>query len=149
MNEGEMQIRAAIGARIESEIKRLGLTPDDFAVKVGFSRATVFNWKAGTRMPDALALHEMQRQAGVDVQFIVTGERMSISTLTCTQEEVAKRLGDMPARLQQLVADITHVTWLAFDARRSYDYNAALSTGDARPAPVVHEEGAHYGRKKR
>lgn len=149
MDAGELESRTAIGGRIKAERTRAGLSHEQFAQKVGCSRATVFNWESGMRMPDALALLAMQRTMGVDVQFVVTGERMAVTRLTLTQEEVAKKLGDMPERLQQLVADVTHVTWLAFDSRRAYDYGSALSTSHAQPPPVVHDPAPTYARKKR
>lgn len=149
MDADELAARNGIGERIKAERTRLGLSPEDFAAKAGYSRATVFNWESGVRMPDAMALRAMHGGAAVDVQFVVTGERKAISTLSCAQQDVASKLGDLPDRLQQLVADVTHVTWLAFDARRSYDYAGALSTGDGTPAPAVHDPAPTYVRKKR
>ena len=149
MNPDESALKAGIGERVRQERQRLSLSPEEFAAKVGMHRSTLFNYESGARVPDALLLQRMHHELHVDVQFVVTGQPAAISKLSLTQEEVAKKLGDMPERLQQLVADVTHVTWMAFDARRSYDYGTALSTDNA-PAPMqVHDPAPTYARKKR
>ncbi|WP_028696140.1 helix-turn-helix domain-containing protein [Pseudomonas cremoricolorata] len=65
-----------IGERLREERVRLGLNQADFAAIAGVTKTSQFNYEKGERSPDAaylaaLALH------GVDILYVVTGERCS------------------------------------------------------------------------
>lgn len=65
-----------IGDRIKQERERLGLNQDEFGKLGGVTRKSQFNYESEERMPDAAYLESIS-QAGVDVQFIITGQRVS------------------------------------------------------------------------
>jgi transcriptional regulator with XRE-family HTH domain len=62
------------GARIRQERRRLGLTQDDFAKKVGVHRRTQVNYESGIRGPDSAYLEAASR-IGVNVGYVLTGEQ--------------------------------------------------------------------------
>lgn len=63
-----------IGARIREERLHLGLSQDAFAKKLGVHRRSQGNYESGAREPDAAYL-EAAFKAGVDVVYVLTGER--------------------------------------------------------------------------
>lgn len=72
-------MNAAIGERLKSERTRLGIAPTEFAAICGVSRTSQFNYEAGERVPDAAYL-QAAHAAGVNVQFVITGEAPESST---------------------------------------------------------------------
>jgi transcriptional regulator with XRE-family HTH domain len=60
--------------RLKEERKRLGLNQDSFAVLGGVQKLTQFNYEKGIRKPDSDYLAAIAA-AGVDVQYLLTGER--------------------------------------------------------------------------
>lgn len=63
-----------IGARLRGERERLGLNQMDLAGCAGIGRKSQFNYESGDRLPDAGYLAAVSA-AGVDVRYVVTGER--------------------------------------------------------------------------
>ncbi|MFG0467044.1 helix-turn-helix domain-containing protein [Pseudomonas putida] len=63
-----------IGDRLKEERKRLGLNQTEFAALLGASKTSQFNYEKGDRSPDAAYL-AAAAQSGVDVLYVVTGER--------------------------------------------------------------------------
>lgn len=77
-----------IGERIKEERVRLGLNQVDFAVMAKVSKTTQFNYEKGERSPDAEYLAAVA-DAGVDVLYIVTGNRQPSAASSLTEEEDA------------------------------------------------------------
>jgi transcriptional regulator with XRE-family HTH domain len=77
-----------IGERIKEERVRLGLNQGDFAVMAKVSKTTQFNYEKGERSPDAEYLAAVA-DAGVDVLYIVTGNRQLSAANSLTEEEGA------------------------------------------------------------
>lgn len=75
MDEQEVAARRAFGARFEEEMARLGTNPDALAPRVGMNRGTLFNYKKGDRVPDAVGLLALHQAGGMDLRFLVTGHR--------------------------------------------------------------------------
>lgn len=63
-----------IGERLKEERERLGLNQTAFAALAGASKNTQYNYEKGERSPDAAYL-AAAAQAGVDLLYVVTGER--------------------------------------------------------------------------
>ncbi|WP_300435566.1 helix-turn-helix transcriptional regulator [Zoogloea sp.] len=60
--------------RLKEERERLGFSQVEFADRAGTTRKTLFNWESGTGGPTAEVLATWA-DLGVDVQYIVTGQR--------------------------------------------------------------------------
>lgn len=67
-----------IGPRVRSERERLGLTQAELGERCGVGRKTQFNYESGERQPDADYLSRAAA-VGVDVLYVLTGERAPIS----------------------------------------------------------------------
>lgn len=67
-----MHLLEEMGARLQAERKRLGLTQEELAFIVGVSKRTLASYEAGTREPGAALLNHAAA-AGVDVFYVVTG----------------------------------------------------------------------------
>lgn len=72
-----------IGDRLKEERERLGLTQPVLAAQAGTKKGTVINWEKGASSPTAVQLQALT-SLGLDVLFVVTGER---SALAMTEDE--------------------------------------------------------------
>ncbi|MEX8193598.1 helix-turn-helix domain-containing protein [Comamonas guangdongensis] len=63
-----------INERLKIERERLGLTQPVFAEIAGASKRTLIDWEKGVSSPTAVQLSALA-SAGVDVLFVVTGQR--------------------------------------------------------------------------
>lgn len=77
-----------IGERLKEERERLGLSQTDFAALAGASKNTQYNYEKGERSPDANYLSAAAEQ-GVDVLYVLTGERRLSASEGITAEEAA------------------------------------------------------------
>lgn len=75
------------GERIKEERERLGFNQADFAALAGATRKTLFNWESGTASPNAAVLAAWA-QHGLDVLYVVTGERLSAQPAVDAAEQV-------------------------------------------------------------
>ncbi|WP_221227654.1 helix-turn-helix domain-containing protein [Rhodocyclus tenuis] len=69
-----MGLFVGIGKRLREERERLGLNQSDFGAAGGVGRKTQFNYEEAERSPDAAYLAAIAT-AGVDVQYVITGQR--------------------------------------------------------------------------
>ena len=69
-----MHTNVSIGARLREERKRIGLTQQELADRVGIDRNTEGNYENGHRSPPANYLVRIDR-LGLDACYIVTGRR--------------------------------------------------------------------------
>ncbi|HBL7015545.1 helix-turn-helix domain-containing protein [Serratia marcescens] len=67
-----------IGLRIKEEREKLSLTQQGLADAIGVSKRTLIDWEKDRTSPTAVQLSSLS-QLGVDVLYIVTGEKNSIS----------------------------------------------------------------------
>lgn len=74
------------GDRLREERVRLGLNQTEFAALVGVTKTTQFNYEKGDRSPDTRYL-EVAAAAGVDVLYVVTGQRTPLSAETLSKKE--------------------------------------------------------------
>ena len=75
------------GERIKEERERLGFNQADFAALAEATRKTLFNWESGNASPNAAALSAWA-QHGLDVLYVVTGERLSAQPAVDAAEQV-------------------------------------------------------------
>lgn len=61
--------------RLKEERHRVGLSQEKFAELGGAKRTAQVTYEKGERMPDATYLEGLQ-QAGVDTNYLITGERL-------------------------------------------------------------------------
>ncbi|WP_085631317.1 helix-turn-helix domain-containing protein [Pseudomonas sp. R16(2017)] len=76
-----------IGDRLKEERERLGLNQTDFAAKAGASKNSQYNYEKGERSPDASYLAAVAEQ-GVDVLYVVTGQRFAADEGTLSQDDL-------------------------------------------------------------
>lgn len=157
MHADDQTARNEVGERLKVELARRGLTVESLAPLVGVSRATAFNWAGGVRMPDAVALGRCHAKAGIDVQFVVTGERVSPSQVSQVQADLLRAFEALPSTLRRVVDDVLLLATLAHAARVDYPYKApatqpgaAITAGHHKPAALqLHDERGSYGDKPR
>ena len=68
-----------IGERLKEERSRLGLSQTDLGAAGSVGKTTQINYEKGTGTPDAKYLAAVEA-LGVDVLYVVTGERKPITT---------------------------------------------------------------------
>lgn len=113
-----------IGTRLRGERERLGLNQMDLAGCAGIGRKSQFNYESGDRLPDAGYLAAVAT-AGVDVLYVVTGERDAAPETR------------LPAQEQRLLA-----LFRLADPSVQMAVLGALSTGSAGPlAPRQRQSG--------
>lgn len=89
----------SIAARIKEERERLGLNQTQLAALAGSTKKTQIRWEQeGGASPDAEALAAWAR-IGVDVQYIVTGERCS-GALTPDEKELLEKFRAAPLAIK-------------------------------------------------
>ena len=76
-----------IGDRLREERMRLGLSQPKFAEIAGTTKQTLFSWETCKTAPDA---HQLASFAlnGVDVFFVLTGERLSAQPAADASEQL-------------------------------------------------------------
>lgn len=76
-----------IGERLKEERVRLGFNQADFAAFAGVAKTSQFNYEKGDRSPDAAYLAAVGEK-GVDVLYVVSGERKPTLSDSITADEV-------------------------------------------------------------
>lgn len=77
-----------ISQRIQEERKRLGLTQEAAAEKMGSTKRSLINWEGGASLPGADALARFD-EIGADVLYILTG-RLDTSKLSSDEALVVQ-----------------------------------------------------------
>ncbi|WP_183781344.1 helix-turn-helix domain-containing protein [Pseudomonas sp. JAI115] len=75
-----------IGERLRQERVRLGTNQAEFATLAGVAKTSQFNYEKGERSPDSAYLAAVAER-GVDVLYVVTGERTPTPLESVTPEE--------------------------------------------------------------
>lgn len=91
-----MHLYEEIGARLQSERKRLNLNQEQFANIVGVSKRTLASYEAGAREAGAQLL-SLAASAGVDVLFVITGQRLPVAERVLAEDEmeIVNRVRDL------------------------------------------------------
>lgn len=84
-------IKIYIGARLREERERVGLSQPEMGEVGGVTKLTQLNYEKGERMPDAAYLSVLHESLGIDVSYILTGQRTPTpeGIVTVSQEEKA------------------------------------------------------------
>ena len=90
--------KEAIGSRLQEERKRTGLNQDEFAQQVGVAKRTLAGYEGGTGDVGAAVL-AMAAELGVDVLYVVTGERkpQAADSITAQETELLEHYRQLPA----------------------------------------------------
>lgn len=81
------ELRTLLGERLRVERDRLGLNQSDFAALGGASKRSQIDWEKGALVPNAEFL-ALVAGHGVDVLFVLTGERSKPPESLMTSDEV-------------------------------------------------------------
>lgn len=81
-----METFVGIGNRLREERERLGFSQTDLAALAGASKNSQYNYEKGERSPDTAYLVAVAAR-GVDVLYVVTGERVPMKSDGLTVEE--------------------------------------------------------------
>lgn len=79
--------------RLKYERERLGFNQTAFAELIGANRTTLFNWERGLSSPTADALTKWAKK-GLDILFIVTGERTTPVEPFVSKQEADQAVAD-------------------------------------------------------
>ena len=77
--QGDKVTNSSLGERLKAERERLRYTQPEFAEMAGASKRTQIGWEQGRSVPDANALAAWLEE-GVDIGFLLTGERSNSAT---------------------------------------------------------------------
>lgn len=77
-----------IGERLRAERERLDFSQDAFGAIGGVAKRAQIRYEQGERSPDADYLAAVAK-VGVDIRYVVTGDRKGPSPVKLTEEEVA------------------------------------------------------------
>ncbi|MDT3723195.1 helix-turn-helix transcriptional regulator [Pseudomonas oryzihabitans] len=75
-----------IGSRLREERLRLGPNQTDFGASLDVGKNTQYAYEKGERAPDLLYLLKAKRM-GVDIWYVMTGDRMPAAESTLTPDE--------------------------------------------------------------
>lgn len=97
------------GERLRAERTRLGLKQEDFAQIGGVNRNTQGSYERGERTPD-LAYLAAVASAGVDVMYVVTGNRLpqTLGDWTAEEEDVLTHFRQMSESDRGVVMRLAH-----------------------------------------
>ena len=115
----------AIGGRLREIRKRLGLTQQEFAERLGLRRLSVARYEAG-RIPRMNILKEIARAGGVNVASLIATDSDSTASPsgTCTDDELPPLLIRLLRRLRRQIAAINDLP--SPIARRSYESRSKI-----------------------
>lgn len=110
-----------ISERLRAERVRLKLTQEEMAALGGLSKLAQLRYEKGERKPDSAFLATLA-DAGVDVLYVITGERSKPvppqELLPPEDRELLERFHDLPKRMQTAIDDVLLSAWLASNDRR-------------------------------
>lgn len=86
--------------RIKAERERIGLRSSELALKIDVARSHQSLVESGKRKPSVYYLFQLSL-LGMDINYIITGQRHSISPIYCTQKSFNSDLDDFFVRLKE------------------------------------------------
>ncbi|WP_415858179.1 helix-turn-helix domain-containing protein [Burkholderia ubonensis] len=90
-----------IGSRLRDERLRIGLSQDEFATVGGVARRSQSAYESDERSPDAAYLLAV-REIGVDIGYVLTGERLAVDGAAAEQGERDADEAEVLAMYRQL-----------------------------------------------
>lgn len=96
-----------IGDRLKEERLRLGLNQSDFAALAQVAKNSQLNYEKGERSPDAAYLAAVAA-AGVDVLYVVTGERKPTlaDSIPADEAQLLEHYRSLPAAVKASLAQL-------------------------------------------
>ena len=96
------------GARLKEQRKVLGLSQQDFGAIGGVAANAQVHYESGARMPKSDYLIAIRRK-GVDVLYVLTGERTALSSDALTDKEtlIINHYRGLDGLDQEAIAQIT------------------------------------------
>lgn len=88
--------------RLRAERTRLGLNQTDFAALAGVTKKTQMLYEAGERVPDANYMAAIG-QAGADLYFIITGQKILVPNPAATASAWAPIDGEKLGRIIEML----------------------------------------------
>lgn len=104
----EPNMDGLFGARLKEERKVLGLSQQEFAAIGGVAANAQVHYESGARMPKSDYLIAI-RGKGVDVLYVLTGERAALSSDALTEKEtlIINHFRGLDGLDQEAIAQIT------------------------------------------
>lgn len=65
---------ATIGGRIRAVRRKAGLTQEDFARALGYSKRSLISWETGSADPPIAILPSLRRHYSIDLEWLVMGD---------------------------------------------------------------------------
>lgn len=98
-----------IGDRLKEERQRLGLNQSDFAALAQVAKNSQLNYEKDERSPDAVYLAAVAG-AGVDVLYVVTGERKltSADSIPADEAQLLEHYRTLPAPVKVTLANLAN-----------------------------------------
>lgn len=99
-----------IGNRLREERERLGFNQTDLATLGGASKNSQYNYEKGDRHPDTAYLAAVAEH-GVDVLYVITGQRQPIAgdSLSAEEAELLTAYRTVNDEDRQVLTRIAHV----------------------------------------
>ena len=69
----------AVGQRLRTARKALGLSQKELYDSLGVGASTWHNWESGKRLPDPLVMAQLRKVYGVTLDWVFAGETAGIS----------------------------------------------------------------------
>lgn len=91
-----------IGERLKEERELLGLTQPQFAEAAGAAKRTLIDWEKGATAPNAVQLSAL-REIGVDVLYVLTGERNPTHAMRRGVQLAQQRLNQQQQSMKQAI----------------------------------------------
>jgi transcriptional regulator with XRE-family HTH domain len=103
-----------IGERLKAERLRVSYSQVAFADACEINRGTLSNWEKGEQTPSAAALGVMAK-LGVDVLFVVTGQRAgeAETTLAPAERELMQAWRQGPEQVKEAMQAIAKLAFLS------------------------------------
>lgn len=118
---------STIGERLREEREHLGFSQTAFGAIGGVQKQAQLKYEKGERFPGADYLAAIAK-AGADVQFIVTGERSGVGSLTGDEVELVTRFRKAPLAVKaSALAGLEAGTEVSFASKRTQVIHGSVS----------------------
>ncbi|MGE4404301.1 helix-turn-helix domain-containing protein [Pseudomonas sp.] len=99
---------ATIGGRIRAVRHQAGLTQQEFARALGFSKRALVSWEGGRVEPSVTVLPALRRTYGVDLDWLVMGDGTLPDPIGLRRSRAATNVTEPPSSQLWLFEEITH-----------------------------------------
>lgn len=128
-----------ISLRLQEERKRLGLTQEAAAARLGATKRSVINWEGGAALPGAELLARYA-ELGADVLYILTGQRERLQPHIASEQVLIDSYRRCSTEAQQNLIQTAALFATGSDERLN-DYRGIPKPNSA-PMPSAEEANA-------